>query len=303
MTYLYRVRHKTVYGYSVPVTLSHHLARLKPRETPYQRVVRSDVVMTPEPSFQRDVADAFGNTATFLIDETPHREMTITSDFTAEIAPPVYPAPESTPAWEETRALLASPTTIELARAAQMTAPSLFVPPSPEAKEYAARSFTPNRPVLAAAEEIMHRIYADFTYDPSATSIATPIWETLKMKRGVCQDFAHVAIACLRSFGVAARYVSGYIRTRRSAQAERTGEIEMIGGDASHAWFSVFVPSFGWVDLDPTNNIYLHHEHLTVGWGRDFDDMSPVKGVMTGGGLHTISVDVAVRLMNPDAAK
>ncbi len=303
MTYLYRARHKTVYGYSVPVTLSHHLARLKPRATPYQRVVQSGVVMTPDPSFRQDITDAFGNTATFLIDETPHREMTITSDFTVDITPPVYPAPDATPTWEETRALLAAPTTPELAQAAQMTAPSLFVPRSPEAKAYAAKSFTPNRPVLAAAEEIMRRIYTDFTYDPSATSIATPIRETLKMKRGVCQDFAHVAIACLRSFGVAARYVSGYIRTRRSASAEQTGEIEMIGGDASHAWFSVYVPSFGWVDLDPTNNIYLHHEHLTVGWGRDFDDMSPVKGVMTGGGLHTISVDVAVRLMNPDTAK
>ena len=292
-----------MYGYSVPVTLSHHLARLKPRATPYQRVVQSGVVMTPDPSFRQDITDAFGNTATFLIDETPHREMTITSDFTVDITPPVYPAPDATPTWEETRALLAAPTTPELAQAAQMTAPSLFVPRSPEAKAYAAKSFTPNRPVLAAAEEIMRRIYTDFTYYPSATSIATPIRETLKMKRGVCQDFAHVAIACLRSFGVAARYVSGYIRTRRSASAEQTGEIEMIGGDASHAWFSVYVPSFGWVDLDPTNNIYLHHEHLTVGWGRDFDDMSPVKGVMTGGGLHTISVDVAVRLMNPDTAK
>ena len=145
MTYLYRARHKTVYGYSVPVTLSHHLARLKPRATPYQRVVQSGVVMTPDPSFRQDITDAFGNTATFLIDETPHREMTITSDFTVDITPPVYPAPDATPTWEETRALLAAPTTPELAQAAQMTAPSLFVPRSPEAKAYAAKSFTPNR--------------------------------------------------------------------------------------------------------------------------------------------------------------
>ena len=299
MTVTYRVRHKTVYGYGIPVTLSHHLARLKPRETPYQRVLSADISMTPEPSCQTDETDAFGNTATFLIAETPHREMTIISEFTAEITPPVYPDPEQTPAWERVAAMTAHPDTPELTAAAEMAAPSRFIPLSAAAKAYAAPSLSPNRPVLAAAEEIMRRIYRDFTYDPSATSIATPVDETIAMKRGVCQDFAHVAIACLRAWGLPARYVSGYIRTRRAAEAERKGEIEMIGGDASHAWFSVFVPSFGWVDLDPTNNMYIGAEHLTVGWGRDFDDMSPVKGIMTGGGRHTVSVDVGVRTVSP----
>ena len=199
------------------------------------------------------------------------------------------------PEAQETADLLRFPKTAEQLNASEMTCPSCFVPLTEEIKQYAAPSFNAGRPVLETAEEIMHRIYQDFTYDSSATSIATPINESLAMKRGVCQDFAHVGIACLRSFGLAARYVSGYIRTRRAAEAEQKGDIDMIGGDASHAWFSVYVPSFGWVDLDPTNNMYMQSEHLTVGWGRDFDDMSPIKGIMTGGGNHTISVDVSVR--------
>lgn len=292
MSVTYRVRHKTVYGYGVPVTLSHHLARLKPRETPYQHILSDKITMTPEPAFRSDETDVFGNTSTFLIVETPHDEMTIVSEFTARITPPVYPDPAKTPSWEETRSLLAFPDTPELLAACETAAPSRFVPLSEEIKAYAAPSFAPNRPVLETAEEIMRRIYRDFTYDSSATNIATPINETLAMKRGVCQDFAHIGIACLRSFGLAARYVSGYIRTRKTAG--NGDETEMTGGDASHAWFSVYVPSFGWVDLDPTNNMYMRSEHLTVGWGRDFDDMSPVKGIMTGGGAHTVDVDVSV---------
>ena len=295
MTVTYRVCHKTVYGYSIPVTLSHHLARLKPRETPYQHVLSSEIRTNPEASFQTDQTDAFGNIATFFIVETPHNEMSVISDFTAQITAPVYPDPTQTPSWEETRDLLQFPRTTEQLNASEMTYPSCFVPLTEKIKQYAAPSFKAGRPVLETAEEIMHRIYQDFTYDSSATSIATPINESLAMKRGVCQDFAHVGIACLRSFGLAARYVSGYIRTRRAAEAEQKGEIKMIGGDASHAWFSVYVPSFGWVDLDPTNNMYMQSEHLTVGWGRDFDDMSPIKGIMTGGGNHTIAVDVSVR--------
>lgn len=296
MTVSYRVRHKTVYGYSYPVTLSHHLARLKPRETPYQHILSSAVSVTPEPAFEKEGKDAFGNTSSFFIVETSHTEMTIVSDFIAEITPPVYPDPAKTLSCAETVELLKHPDAQELLDASLMTNPSCFIPLTPEIKEYAALSVNPDRPVLEAAEEIMRRIYRDFKYDPSATSIATPINETLAMKRGVCQDFAHVGIACLRSFGLAARYVSGYIRTHRKSKPEKqSNDIEMIGGDASHAWFSVYVPEFGWVDLDPTNNMYMQSEHLTVGWGRDFDDMSPVKGMMTGGGNHTVDVDVAVR--------
>lgn len=298
MTVSYRVRHKTLYRYGYPVTLSHHLARLKPRETPFQHVISADISIMPEPAFQKTQQDAFENAASFFIVETPHNEMTIVSDFTAEITPPVYPEPSETMSCAQTVELLKHPNTQELLDVSVMTNPSCFIPLTPEIKKYASESVSPNRPVLEACEEIMRRIYNDFKYDPAATSIATPINETLAMKRGVCQDFAHVGIACLRSFGLAARYVSGYIRTYRKAPENQANDIEMIGGDASHAWFSVYVPDFGWVDLDPTNNMYMHSEHLTVGWGRDFDDMSPVKGIMTGGGNHSVSVDVAVVPLN-----
>ena len=294
MTVTYRVRHKTVYGYSYPVTLSHHLARLKPRETRYQHILKSDISVSPQAVFLKEETDAFGNTSCFFIVETPHKEMIIVSEFTASVTAPVYPDPAKTASCAETVALLSIPDSSDLLEASEMTCPSCFIPLTPEIKEYAAKSIRSDRPVLEAAEEIMRRIYHDFTYDPAATSIATPINQTLAMKRGVCQDFAHVGIACLRSFGLAARYVSGYIRTHRKAKPGQQNDIEMIGGDASHAWFSVYVPDFGWVDLDPTNNMYMQSEHLTVGWGRDFDDMSPVKGIMTGGGTHTVSVDVAV---------
>ncbi len=293
-TAVYRVRHKTTYGYSLPVTLSHHVARLKPRETFHQHISDATLVIEPEPSFISNAKDVFGNRTTFFIAETPHTSLSVTSEFTAEITAPDHPAPETTLPWETARRILAFPNTPALLEAAENAFPSCFIPVTKEIKAYALQSFTPNRPVLEAAEDLTHRIFRDFLYDPSATSIATPVNEVLKLRRGVCQDFAHLAIACVRSVGLAARYVSGYIRTYRSVPESRSLDIEMIGGDASHAWFSVYVPDFGWVDLDPTNDIYAQSEHITVGWGRDFDDMSPIKGVMTGGGRHTVSVDVSV---------
>ncbi len=291
----YHVRHKTIYGYSLPVTLSHHLARLKPRETIHQHISDAAVTVDPEPAFITNGRDAYGNRTTFFIAETPHTSMTVTSEFTAEITAPECPEASGTLSWENARDILSFPRTPALLEAARMAYPSVFIPPpSDEIKAYAARSLTPGRPVLEAAEDLMHRIFADFIYDPAATSIATPVNDVLRLRRGVCQDFAHLAVACLRSHGLAARYVSGYIRTCRAEPVSQAADIEMIGGDASHAWFAVYVPEFGWVDLDPTNNMYVRSEHITVGWGRDFDDMSPVKGVMTGGGRHTVTVDVSV---------
>ena len=294
MSVTYRVRHKTSYEYGIPVTLSHHLAHLKPRETPYQHVVSSTLTINPQASFQNDQTDAFGNTGTFFIVETPYREMTIISEFNAELTPPVYPDPSKTLEWEKTAQMLSKPDTSELLQASAMVAPSSFIPPNPEIREYALISFSKGKPILEVAEEIMHRIHSDFIYDPNATDITTPLEETLRMKRGVCQDFAHIGIACLRQFGLAARYVSGYIRTYKDQGKSADALIETVGGDASHAWFSVYVPEFGWVDLDPTNNMYLGTEHLTTGWGRDFNDMSPIKGIITGGGAHTVNVDVSV---------
>lgn len=291
----YYVRHISSYAYEFPVTLSAHVARLKPRETPYQKVSDVKLTIDPQTDAARDVTDAFGNTMTLFTVEKTHDALTVTSEFHARTRAPDYPNPAETPAWEEVAQILKFPQTDALLEAAQMSAESCFIQKTAAAREYALQSFAKNRPVLEAAEDLTHRIYKDFLYDPTATSVATPVDEVLKLRRGVCQDFAHLAIACLRSLGLAARYVSGYIRTHKADDSA------MVGGDASHAWFSVFVPSIcGWVDLDPTNNMYLGEEHVTIGWGRDFDDMSPVKGVMTGGGKHSFSVDVLVAPQSDD---
>lgn len=291
----YYVRHISSYAYEFPVTLSAHVARLKPRETPYQKVSDVKLTIDPQTDAARDVTDAFGNTMTLFTVEKTHDALTVTSEFHAQTRAPDYPNPAETPAWEEVAQILKFPQTDALLEAAQMSAESCFIQKTAAAREYALQSFAKNRPVLEAAEDLTHRIYKDFLYDPTATSVATPVDEVLKLRRGVCQDFAHLAIACLRSLGLAARYVSGYIRTHKADDSA------MVGGDASHAWFSVFVPSIcGWVDLDPTNNMYLGEEHVTIGWGRDFDDMSPVKGVMTGGGKHSFSVDVLVAPQGDD---
>ena len=284
----YAVRHISSYDYSLPVTLSQHLTHLKPRETPFQKITKASLTVSPDTPLLSETTDCFGNFIHFFTIQEPHSSLKIVSSFHAETTAPRYPAPETTPAWEDVAAMTAAPTTDDLLSAAQMSAPSCFIRPTKAVRAYAAPLMTPKRPILAAAEELMRRIYGDFTYDPTATGVTTPPDEVLALKRGVCQDFAHLAVACLRSFGLPARYVSGYIRTHKN-----DGDA-MVGGDASHAWFSVFVPGFGWVDLDPTNNMYMGEEHITVGWGRDFDDMSPVKGIMTGGGTHRFAVDVAV---------
>lgn len=290
----YRVRHKTDYKYSLPVTLSHHIARLKPRETFYQHVSNVSLTVSPEPSFIENAKDAFGNRTTFFITEMPHTALSVVSEFNAEVFERPIPDPNDTPAWEDVKKSLSLPDTPELLQAAENACPSCFIPLTKEIKEFAQTFFDKGKPVLRGAEDLMRGIYNGFVYDPSATSIATPVNEVLRLKRGVCQDFAHLAIAAVRSLGLAARYVSGYIRTCRPALENQTGDIEMVGGDASHAWFSVFVPEYGWVDLDPTNNMYAQTDHITVGWGRDFDDMSPIKGIMTGGGQHAVTVDVSV---------
>ena len=179
--------------------------------------------------------------------------------------------------------------TPDMLAAAQFTFDSLYVPRNAELADYAAPSFAPHRPLLDAVMDLTGRIHKDFRYDAKATTLATPLTDVLKQRRGVCQDFAHLALGCLRSLGLAARYVSGYLQTRVPAGRER-----LVGADASHAWFAVFCPTVGWVDFDPTNNLIPSEQHLTIAWGRDYDDISPVKGVILGGGSHTMSIAVDV---------
>jgi transglutaminase-like putative cysteine protease len=177
----------------------------------------------------------------------------------------------------------------ELLDAKQYLLDSPMVNTSAELANYAETSFQPNRPLVQVVTNLMQRIYEDFTYDPTFTTIATPLSDVLHFRRGVCQDFAHLAIGCLRSFGIAARYVSGYVETR-----PEPGKQRLVGADASHAWFAVYVPGIGWLEFDPTNNKLPFDQHITLAWGRDYTDVTPLKGIAFGGGQHSLSVSVDV---------
>ncbi len=200
-----------------------------------------------------------------------------------------FPTPENSPAWEEIARLFRDPVSPEVVEPYQFIFDSPQVRASFELMEYAWESFPARKPLLDGVNDLMRRINKDFIFDSKATTIATPLEEVLEKRRGVCQDFAHLGIACLRSLGLPARYVSGYLRTRPPEGKER-----LVGVDASHAWFSIFCPGIGWVDFDPTNNVQPGEEHITVAYGRDFSDVSPVAGILTGGGRHVVKVSVDV---------
>jgi transglutaminase-like putative cysteine protease len=221
--------------------------------------------------------------------EEEHQSLKVTSLSDVEVFQVEPPAPALTPAWDQVPGLLGRDASRAGLDARAYTFESPYVSTPPELVDYARASFTPGRPVLDAARELTTRIFSDFRYEPGATSIATPVAQVFADRRGVCQDFAHLEIAMLRGLGLSARYVSGYLRTRPPPGAER-----LVGADASHAWLSVYCPGFGYVDLDPTNGTLPSHEHVTVAWGRDFDDVSPLRGVILGGGSHTLAVSVDV---------
>jgi transglutaminase-like putative cysteine protease len=285
----YRVRHITRYTYSQPVAIAHNEVRLTPRSGGLQHVRRTQLAIDPAPSVLSQQVDFFGNTAHFFTLQAPHRAMTVTavSDVRLEKEPPP-PADESTP-WEQVRSGLRhdhSPAGLD---AFQFVFESPYVRWEAATLDYAAPSFPAGRPLLAAALDLTRRIHADFKYEPGTTSVATPVADVLRDRRGVCQDFTHLAIACLRALGLAARYVSGYVLNLTGAKGER-----MVGADASHAWLAVYDPDCGWIDLDPTNDTIPSDQHVTVAWGRDYGDVSPVRGVILGGGEHTVAVAVEV---------
>ncbi|GAB3458883.1 transglutaminase family protein [Insolitispirillum peregrinum] len=308
MSVTYTVRHLTRYTYSYPVTLSHHAAHLLPRVADRQVCHLARLTITPRPSSQRQRKDFFGNPVSLFSVDQSHEELTVLSESRITVDPPEPPAADRTLAWEQVAALLAHPIPRDgeslpvgveqgvVLEATRYLYASPMVPLLPELESYARQSFTAGRPVLEAAVDLTRRIFRDFAYDPDATDIATPLAHVMAERRGVCQDFAHVQIGALRSLGLAARYVSGYLLTGNTVEAN-TDAAEapaLIGNDASHAWVSLWIPATGWIDLDPTNNKIALHEHVVVAWGRDFDDISPIKGVMVGGGDHAVSVEVAV---------
>lgn len=283
---IYLITHRTSYAYSSDVTISQHVARLQPRDLPNQKCLAHELSVSPTPALLTTREDYFGNVTNFLTMEGEHRELTVTARSKVDLVPSDWPEPSRTPAWET---LLKDRGSVVPLEVQEFLYPSTMVPNLPALADYARPSFTPNRPLLEAAAELTKRIFTDFAFDPTATTVATPLETVLQTRRGVCQDFAHLEIGCLRSLGLPARYLSGYLET-----LPPPGETKLIGADASHAWVQLFVPGFGWVDLDPTNNVLSSGRHITVAWGRDFEDVSPIRGVISGGGKHAVSVAVDV---------
>lgn len=286
----YRVSHHTAYHYAEPASLSQNELFLHPRATPTQQVLGNRLTIVPEPQYRHQRADYFGNIVHVFMVQHPHKELTVTAVSDVETSRPVVPAPDQTPPWETVARQLAARPAAALLEPCQFVFASPLIAVTPEARAYAQPSFPQGRPLLAGAMDLMARIFTEFTYDKGATTVDTSVDQVLASRKGVCQDFAHLAVSCLRSLGLAARYVSGYLET-----APPPGKPRLIGADASHAWISLFVPGLGWVDLDPTNNLIPGEAHITIAWGRDYGDVTPVKGVVMGGGAHTLSVEVDVR--------
>jgi transglutaminase-like putative cysteine protease len=292
---MYRATHTTIYDYPEPVSLCHNLAHLAPRPAPWQTCLGTDLVVTPEPAAWTKLTDFFGNPAVFFALQTPHRRLTITARHRLLVGPRPAPVPADTPPWETVRNRLRTDRAPEMLDACRFKFDSRYVQAHRDFAAYAAVSFTPGRPMLEALLDLTGRIHREFTYDPRATTVATPLAQVFAERRGVCQDFAHLQIACLRSLGLAARYISGYLCTTRP------GEERLIGADATHAWLSACCGDAGWLEADPTNDQMPSTKHLILAWGRDYEDVSPIKGVVLGGGKHTVSVSVDVAPVPPEA--
>jgi transglutaminase-like putative cysteine protease len=287
---IYRIIHKTAYRYSEQASLSQNELFLHPRETGTQHVVQSHLAIEPAPEYQHQRTDYFGNIVHVFMVQQPHQELAMTATSIVETTLPVAPAPEGTAPWETVVQRLAARDQPAERDAHQFIFDSPLITVNPGSLAYVQPSFPTGMPVLAGALDLIRRIFTEFTYDKSATTVDTAVDQVLASRKGVCQDFAHLAISCLRGLGLAARYVSGYLETKPPP-----GKPRLVGADASHAWIALFVPDVGWIDLDPTNNLIPGENHITVAWGRDYSDVTPVKGVVMGGGRHTLSVMVDVK--------
>lgn len=288
---IYKLIHTSEFIYDRPVGLCHNEARMLPRTLPRQQCLESRLKIDPPPEDYQERLDFFGNRVAWFLIRRQHDALTVTATSRIQMIPGanLFEFGNNQP-WEVVRERLQTERTPEALDARQYLIDSPMIVVDPGLRAYAAPSFPKGRPYSTAVQDLMQRIYRDFTYDPGFTTIATPLQEVLEHRSGVCQDFAHLAIGCLRAQGLAARYVSGYIETLPPA-----GKEKLVGSDASHAWFSVFVPDAGWLDFDPTNNQLPRDQHITVAWGRDFSDVSPLKGVLSGGGEHEVKVAVDVQ--------
>lgn len=280
---LYRLHHTTTYDYANPVVLGTHFMHLLPRERPGQRVVEAQLDISPAPETRRDEIDHFGNHTTTVALTGGHKQFIVSLSATVEVAQPAPPPPEETLRWEAIAAKgLLDPDV------AEYCLPSRLAKPNGEIADYAAVSFLPGRKMLTALLELNQRIWTEMNYKPGVTNNFTTAAHILTTRAGVCQDYAHFMIACLRALGLPGRYVSGYLRT-----LPPPGVKKRRGADQSHAWVSSWLgPDVGWVDVDPTNNLLVSNEHVTLAWGRDFSDVSPLRGIILGGGRHSLHVGV-----------
>ena len=318
----YHITHETQYLYAGTVVHSHQLLHLVPRPAPYQLCLEHSLQISPAPTNRRDEIDAFGNPVTRVEFQSRHRELTVTTDMQVEVYPrPAVPADESHP-WERVASDLAynghwpARANLDICR---FRHESPYVRVKRAFTDFGAECFAPGKPVLSCASDLMQTLHRELRYAPGETTVSTPLMEVLEKRHGVCQDFAHLMIACLRSRGLAARYVSGYLRvypaspreapvapdatatTRAMSEAGALGgdapanqDEPLVGGGASHAWVAVYSPPFGWIELDPTNDVWVGTGHVAVAWGRDFGDVSPLRGTILGGGRHELSVNVTV---------
>lgn len=291
----YRIRHETRYQYAADVVHSHHLLHLVPRPAPFQECLEHDIQVSPENHRRVNELDAFGNPMIRVELAQPHRELRVISQMQIEVHPRPAVRVETTHAWESVRDSFAYrgawPSRDQL-DAARFRHESPHVRLKQSFTDYSAGCFPPGQPILQCAEALSTKLHNDISYVSGVTNISTSPTEVLEKRRGVCQDFAHLMISCLRSRGLPARYVSGYLRTNAA----------MVGDNASHAWVSVWSPPFGWMEFDPTNGCFAGTDHVAVAWGRDFDDVSPLRGVILGGAEHKLSVSVEVNEISAAAA-
>jgi transglutaminase-like putative cysteine protease len=290
----YKIAHLTTYDYSQTVPFCQNEIHLTPRNHPGQTCRYHRLIVRPAPASSGKRFDYFGNPVTYFAIQEGHRRLMVSAVSKIDLHPRPLPELSRTPPWETVRDRLPQDLSVIGLEAYQFCFDSPFVRHLPEMEQYAVKSFPPGRPILEALRDLTDRIFREFTYDAEATTIKTPLEEVFKMRRGVCQDLAHIQIACLRSMGLAARYVSGYLRT-----IPPEGQPRLVGADASHAWVSLFCGSAGWVDADPTNNLLPQLAHVTVAWGRDYGDVCPIHGLFIGGGKHAMQVAVNVIPIHP----
>jgi len=285
----YRVSHRTTYSYDEDVSDSLGIAYLVPRELPWQRVVSHDLVLDPETDDSSTDLDYYGNSATYFQVTTPHRVLDILATSQVEVDTPSYDAEALAVPWESARPMHRDDV-VDAWQAQDFALASSLADQTAAAHSYAAQSLTPGRPISEAVTDLMHRIHADFAYDKSATTVSSTVDDIFDKRAGVCQDFAHLTLACLRTHGLAVRYVSGYLATTPPPGKER-----VVGADATHAWAAVWIPDGGWLALDPTNDQRVDDRYVTVAWGRDYADVPPVKGVIfTEAKKSTLAVEVDV---------